>query len=64
MTKGNVEIGDVVVSRAGRDQGKYYAVIARESEDFVLLADGDLRKLDRLKRKRPPREKGYIYVYG
>ena len=52
MTKGNVEIGDVVVSRAGRDQGKYYAVIARESEDFVLLADGDLRKLDRLKRKR------------
>ncbi len=52
MTRWAVEIGDVVISKAGRDEGKYYAVIAKESEDFVLLADGDLRKLDRLKRKR------------
>ena len=52
MKPAAVTPGDIVISRAGRDEGKYYAVLAMESPDFVMLTDGDLRKLDRPKRKR------------
>ena len=41
-----------MLSRAGRDEGRYFAVLSLESEEFVMLTDGDLRKLDRPKRKR------------
>ena len=42
---------DIVKSIAGRDEGKYFFVLAVE-ENFLLLADGKTRKLEAPKRKK------------
>ena len=42
---------DIVKSTAGRDKGKYFFVLAEE-EEFLLLAAGKTRKLERPKRKK------------
>ena len=47
----NIHISDVVVSTAGRDQGKLFYVIAQDG-DFLILANGKDRPLDRPKRKK------------
>ena len=47
--------GDVVFSKAGRDGGRYFAVVAVESEKFVRIADGDVRRLKDAKRKSKAR---------
>ena len=44
--------GSVVVSKAGRDKGYLLAVVGIE-KDFVLVADGKERPLERPKRKNP-----------
>ena len=44
-------ISDVVKATAGRDQGKLFYVIGEEDE-FLLLANGKDRPLDRPKRKK------------
>jgi len=41
----------VVTSRAGRDAGDRYVVIAVSGDDTVLVADGRRRGMDRPKRK-------------
>ena len=43
--------GQLVHSKAGRDKTRTLAVLAVE-EQMLLLADGDLRKLDNPKRKK------------
>ena len=46
--------GYVVISKAGRDKGYYMAVIETDNEsDFVIVADGKERPLDRPKHKNP-----------
>lgn len=47
-----IAIGQVVISDAGRDKGKPFAVIALEGENYVYLADGKFRKLDNPKKKK------------
>ncbi len=42
--------GSAVRSRAGRDKGRFFAVLAVQ-DGAALVADGDLRKLDKPKRK-------------
>lgn len=37
--------GDVVYSKSGRDSGRYFAVVATEGENYVRIADGDVRRL-------------------
>ena len=44
-------IADVVVSTAGRDQGKLFYVLDTEGE-FLILADGKGRSLENPKRKK------------
>ena len=51
-------VGDLVVSRAGRDKGRPFVVL-RTEEGFVYLVDGDLRKLDRPKKKKRMHVKPY-----
>ena len=46
------EVGRIVLSKQGRDKGRYMIVVAPVDEEFVLVADGGLRKLGRPKRKR------------
>ena len=47
-----IEIGSIVISKAGRDRGRLFLVVAEVDDDFVMVANGALRKLDRLKKKR------------
>lgn len=44
--------GSIVKSLKGHDTGRVYLVVARLSEDFVLVADGKYRKTDNPKQKR------------
>ena len=53
-----VTVGDLVVARAGRDKGRPFVVQTAE-EGFVYLVDGDLRKLDRPKKKKRMHVKPY-----
>lgn len=40
-----------VCSKAGRDKGRFFAVLSIEA-DFAYIADGDLRKIEKPKRKK------------
>lgn len=53
-----VKVGDLVVSRAGRDKGRPFVVL-RAEEGFVYLVDGDLRRLDKPKKKKRMHVKPY-----
>ncbi len=44
--------GYVVFSKKGRDKGRYFVVLYSLDADFVMVADGDTRKLAHLKKKR------------
>ena len=55
---GEVTVGDLVVSRAGRDKGRPFIVLKAE-EGFVYLVDGDLRRLDKPKKKKRMHVKPY-----
>lgn len=52
MNKLPITAGMIVVSRMGRDQGRKFVVMQEVDDDFVLVADGSLRTVDRLKKKR------------
>lgn len=43
-------IGCFVISKAGRDAGKYYVIIDSHNE-YVYLVDGNIRTLDYPKKK-------------
>ena len=47
-----LKVGSVVYSRAGRDEGRFYAVIEIVDDSFVTIADGDVRKLVKPKKKK------------
>ena len=47
----HIKTGDIVLSKAGRDCGRYFVVLKTE-ENFAFLCDGDLRKVDTPKRKK------------
>ena len=49
--KPDIQISDVVVSTAGRDQGEWFYVID-EDPQFLKLANGKDRPLDKPKRKK------------
>ncbi len=46
------ELGTVVLSKAGRDAGRYFVVVGQVDARYVLIADGDLRKLEAPKKKK------------
>ena len=52
MTKPIVEPGRLVVSRQGRDAGRPMLIVKVIDEDYVFVADGDLRKLSNPKKKK------------
>ncbi|MEF9960513.1 KOW domain-containing RNA-binding protein [Niameybacter sp.] len=47
----DLEVGQVVFSKCGRDYGKAFIVVSLE-EEYAYLADGDLRLLEKPKRKK------------
>jgi len=52
MKKTPIEVGSVVRSMAGRDEGRLFLVVQEVDDDFVMVANGRLRTMDRLKKKR------------
>ncbi|NTV89471.1 MAG: RNA-binding protein [Clostridiales bacterium] len=45
-------LGQIVISKAGRDEGRRFVVVEVLNELYVLLADGDLRKCEKPKKKK------------
>lgn len=48
----DIAIGQVVRSKAGRDKGRIFLVLAIIDKDHLFIVDGDLRKLDNPKKKK------------
>ena len=46
------ELGRVVLSKQGHDKGKAFVVVGLVDERYVLIADGDSRKLAKPKKKK------------
>jgi len=46
-----IQTGSIVYSKAGRDKGKILLVVSVEGE-YAYVADGDLRRVDKLKKKK------------
>lgn len=44
--------GSIVISQAGRDRGRTFVVIEEIDRDFVMICNGSLRSMDRMKKKR------------
>lgn len=52
MTKLPIELGSVVVSKAGRDEGRMFLVVESLDDEYVLIADGETHKMIRPKKKK------------
>ncbi|HHX17320.1 MAG TPA: RNA-binding protein [Clostridium sp.] len=48
----DVDLGQVVYSIAGRDTGKVFIVIGKIDDKHVLVSDGDLRRIEKAKKKK------------
>ncbi len=45
-------VGQVVYSKSGRDKGLAFVVVREAGSEYVFLADGRLRSLDKPKKKK------------
>ncbi len=52
MQEHDIECGRVVFSKAGRDSGRYYVVSEVVDANYVLILDGEKRKLAAPKKKK------------
>ena len=50
--KAEIIRGSVVLSKKGRDKSRVFVVLYTLDADFVLIVDGDLRKVDHPKKKK------------
>ncbi len=48
----DIVVGALVKSKAGRDKGRLFIVLQMLDEQFVTIADGDLRKIESPKKKK------------
>jgi len=48
----NLQIGQVVKSKAGRDKGRVFLILDIVDDINVHIVDGDIRKLDNPKQKK------------
>ncbi len=48
-----MELGQIVLSKCGRDKSRYFIVVSiDENKEYVYLSDGDLRKMEKPKKKK------------
>lgn len=45
-------LGQVVYSKAGRDAGRKFVIVGNVDSAYVLIADGDLRRIEKPKKKK------------
>jgi len=48
----NAAVGQIVISRAGRDAGRTFVVVRVIDDLYVEICDGDLRKVEKPKKKK------------
>lgn len=48
----NSLLGKVVHSKSGRDKGKFFIIIGIIDAEYVYISDGDLRKIEKPKKKK------------
>lgn len=48
----DLDIGQIVKSKAGRDKGKVFVVFGKVDVKHVLIVDGSLRRIDNPKKKQ------------
>lgn len=48
----DIALGQVVFSKAGRDAGRKFVLIGITDSEHVLIADGDLRRVENPKKKK------------
>ena len=48
----SVELGQIVISKAGRDFGKRFIIVNIIDSSYVNISDGDLRKIEKPKKKK------------
>lgn len=48
----SAEIGRVCYSKRGRDQGRYFVIVDVIDDNYVLIADGVMRRLNKPKKKK------------
>ncbi len=51
-SENKAQVGTFVISKAGRDKTKGFIVLKVIDDDYVLIADGELRKSDKPKLKK------------
>ena len=52
MERLTAEVGRAAISRQGRDAGRAFIITQVLDDRYVLLSDGDTRKLDHPKKKK------------
>lgn len=52
MKQTDLEIGQIVKSKSGRDAGRIFVVFDKIDDNHVLIVDGSLRRLDKPKKKK------------
>lgn len=48
----SVTLGEIVNSKAGRDIERSFVIVSIIDESYVLISDGDLRKIEKPKKKK------------
>lgn len=48
----DLKIGQIVKSKAGRDKGRIFLISEVIDDNYVMVCDGDLRKLSSPKKKK------------
>lgn len=48
----NFQVGQFIRSKAGRDKDRIFIIIDKIDENYLLLVDGDLRKVESPKKKK------------
>lgn len=51
-TTGALRLGQIVCSKSGRDKDRLFIIVDILDHEYVLIADGDLRKVEKPKKKK------------
>lgn len=52
MNKAPILLGSIVISKAGRDEGRTFLVVESLDDEYVLISDGRTHKMGKLKKKK------------
>ncbi|HYF84667.1 MAG TPA: RNA-binding protein [Clostridia bacterium] len=58
----DISIGQIVISTAGRDKDDKFVVLCIIDDQYVYISDGDIRKLEKPKKKKIKHLKILNYV--